>query len=59
VRGIATTVLLAAFLLTARAAGTLELFFIDIGEPLGTDRMAGRGFRNYEPIRSAAWRPPS
>jgi glyoxylase-like metal-dependent hydrolase (beta-lactamase superfamily II) len=132
VRGIATAVLLAAFLLTARAAGTLEIFFIDdeggestlivsptgqsllidagyagrgstrgrdaeriaavvrearlerldyllvthshpdhvggvpelatrlpigtfidMGEPLGTDRMAGRGFRNYEPIRSA------
>jgi competence protein ComEC len=132
VRSIATAVLLAAFILTARAAGTLEIFFIDveggestllvspsgqsllidagyagrgstrgrdaeriaavvreaglerldyllvthfhpdhvggvpelatrvpigtfidIGEPLGTDRMTGRGFRNYEPIRSA------
>jgi competence protein ComEC len=26
--------------------------FIDYGEPLGTDRMAIGGFRNYEPIRS-------
>lgn len=26
--------------------------FIDYGEPLGTDRMALGGFRNYEPIRS-------
>jgi beta-lactamase superfamily II metal-dependent hydrolase len=25
--------------------------FIDYGEPLGTDRMASRGFRNYEPVR--------
>ena len=26
--------------------------FIDYGEPLGTDRMAIGGFRNYEPIRT-------
>jgi competence protein ComEC len=26
--------------------------FIDYGEPLGTDRMAIGGFRNYEPVRS-------
>ena len=40
--------------------------FIDYGEPLGTDRMAIGGFRNYEPIRSQrsspaakTWRPPA
>src|SRR5262249_50338039 len=26
--------------------------FIDYGEPMGTDRMAIGGFRNYEPVRS-------
>src|ERR1700730_9110416 len=26
--------------------------FMDYGEPLGTDRMAIGGFRNYEPVRS-------
>jgi beta-lactamase superfamily II metal-dependent hydrolase len=26
--------------------------FIDYGEPLGTDRMALNGFRNYEPVRA-------